>query len=168
MRILSTCASAWRLLSLRRRVRNLERRMREVERVYSLGIVAGGVVHELRNPMSVLVGYLELARAQVASADMARVIEGAWDAARAHGGHHQGGRADHPPLIGRQHGDIAEVADLTIKLVLNELRHRATAMIDLAPPLPVAISATRLGQVVLNLVIKAIGRCCWLGSVGVC
>jgi signal transduction histidine kinase len=146
------------LFALRRRVRDLERRMREVERVYALGIVAGSVVHELRNPMSALIGYLELARAQSGQIgyDIDRALEGAWEAAvrmtdLARGVELTTRRTPH----GRR-GDLGEVTDLTVKLVINELRHRAMAMIDVEPNLPVPVSATQLGQVALNLVINAL------------
>ena len=143
------------LHGLRLRVRELERRMREVERVYSLGIVAGSVVHELRNPMSALIGYLELARAQ-AGMDIERALEGAWDAAVRIGELARGVELSTRRTMGVRRGDLAEVVDLTMKLVLNELRHKATAMIDVAGPLIVPVSSTQLGQVVLNLVVNAI------------
>jgi signal transduction histidine kinase len=145
------------LHQLRLRVRELERRMREVERVYSLGIVAGSVIHELRNPMSALIGYLELARAQVGQDD--RIIEGAWEAAVRMGDLARGVElTTRRPIgvAGTRRGDLAEVTDLTVKLVINELRHRAVAMIDLVPPLPVPVGTTQLGQIVLNLVVNAI------------
>ena len=147
------------LHALRLRVRELERRMREVERVYALGIVAGSVVHELRNPMSALIGYLELARAQSgveAGFGLDRALEGAWDAAVRMGDLTRGVELTTRRPVGTGHGDLAEVVDLTVKLVLNELRHRAMAMIDVTPGLPVAVSNTQLGQVALNLVINAI------------
>jgi signal transduction histidine kinase len=146
------------LFGLRRQVRDLERRMREVERVYSLGIVAGSVVHELRNPMSALIGYLELARTPGVESGMGidRALDGAWDAAVRMSDLTRGVELSTRRPIGTTSGDLAEVTDLTIKLVINELRHRAIAMIDLSPPLPVAVSATQLSQVALNLVINAI------------
>jgi signal transduction histidine kinase len=146
------------LFGLRRRVRDLERRMREVERVYSLGIVAGSVVHELRNPMSALIGYLELARGPAVESGMGidRALDGAWDAALRMTDLARGVELSTRRPIGTSSGDLAEITDLTVKLVLNELRHRAIAMIDLSPPLPVPVSATQLGQIALNLIVNAI------------
>ncbi|MBP6633961.1 MAG: response regulator, partial [Kofleriaceae bacterium] len=44
------------------RLREIERRMMETERVYTLGVVAAGIVHELRNPIGVVSNYIDLAR----------------------------------------------------------------------------------------------------------
>ena len=153
------------LHSLRSRVRDLERRMRDVERVYGLGVVAASIVHELRNPLSVVLGYTDLARGAVerltgappavvedldrtlagiaeAGTRMADVVRGVELTTRRHGG--------------RAHADLADVVRLTLRLVGSDLKHRARLTCALAADVVVPVGPTPLSQVVLNLVLNAL------------
>jgi len=155
--------------ALTRRLRDLELRLREVERVYSLGVIAASVVHELRNPLSVVVGYVELARAMgeritgmadadapVLAEDLERIMEGTWEATLRMNEIMRGVELSTRRQIGVHCADVAEIVELTIKLVLNELRHRTVTSIDLARGLSVPIKPTQLGQVALNLLVNAL------------
>ena len=44
----------------------LEVRLRETERVYALGVVAAGIAHELRNPITAVATKLSLVREEMA------------------------------------------------------------------------------------------------------
>jgi signal transduction histidine kinase len=155
--------------ALTRRLRDLELRLREVERVYSLGVVAASVVHELRNPLSVVVGYVELAKtiadrvealdddeAPEIADDLNRIMQGTWDATLRMNEIMRGVELSTRRQVGAHRADLAEVVELTIKLVLNELRHRTVTSIDLARGLTVPVKPTQLGQVALNLLVNAL------------
>jgi signal transduction histidine kinase len=56
---------AYELYELSRRVRSLEHRVRETERVYALGVVAASVTHEIRNPIGWVVNNVQVMRLQL-------------------------------------------------------------------------------------------------------
>jgi two-component system, NtrC family, sensor kinase len=143
------------LHGLRRRTNELEGRMREVDRVYTLGVVAGGVVHELRNPLGALMGTLDLVRrkvaddpaliglldqAQMASTRMADTLRAVELSTR---------------RTAQGSADLAEVIRLTLRMVGPHLQGRATLELELEQPLTVQLAPTPLGQIVLNLLINA-------------
>ncbi len=160
---------ALELFATRRRLAEMERRMREVERVYSLGVVAASVVHELRNPMSVIAGYVDLARtlgerlgelAGAAGAEVAADLDGAlagtWEATMRMGEIARAVELSTRRQVVRDRADVGEVVELTMLMVANDLNHRAIAAVDAPRGLAVGMSPTQLGQVVLNLMINAI------------
>ena len=59
--------------STQRRIKELERRLIQTERVYALGIVAAGIGHELRNPISWIA--TNLAHSLTELGDLSRAIE---------------------------------------------------------------------------------------------
>ncbi|HKO92293.1 MAG TPA: response regulator, partial [Polyangiaceae bacterium] len=59
-------ADALERYSTKRRLRELERRLTQTERVYALGIVAAGIGHELRNPISWITTNLQHSLAELA------------------------------------------------------------------------------------------------------
>jgi signal transduction histidine kinase len=157
------------LHGLRTRIRDLERRLRDVERVYALGVIAASIVHELRNPLSVVMGYVDLARhlgEKLAAAagpaaveiadDLQRTLDGTWEAAGRMGDIVRGVELSTRRQVGRARTDVGEVVDLTLRIIINELRHRATVDTDVARGHLVAVSQTQLGQVALNLMINAL------------
>jgi signal transduction histidine kinase len=151
----------------KRKVRVLEQRLLETERVYALGVVAAGIAHELRNPVSVLQTNLDMARFRLASSSAPQVSEADAGAKILH--HLE--MAQHAvaqmreviagiELANRRRddersADLAEVARLAARCVRSELSRRAVfeTSIDAVPP--VAGSPNRLGQVVMNLLINA-------------
>ena len=154
------------LHAMRHRIRELERRLREVERVYALGVVAASIVHELRNPLSVVMGYVDLARtlcerlqgheATAAIADeLDRTLDGTWEAAQRMGEIIRGVELSTRRQVGTARADLGEVVELTLRMVINDLRHRAMTTTEIARGLIVPVSATQLGQVALNLLINA-------------
>ncbi|MCA9680088.1 MAG: response regulator [Kofleriaceae bacterium] len=157
------------LFENRRRVRELERRMVEVERVHALGVIAASIVHELRNPMGVIAGYLDLARtlterlAALVGADGAPVVAdlddalgGAWDSTMRLGEIVRGVELSTRRRDADARADLGDVLALTLKLVANDLIHRGRAEVDVPSGLHVPVSPTRLGQVLLNLVVNGV------------
>jgi two-component system, NtrC family, sensor kinase len=156
------------LHAMRTRIRELERRLREVERVYALGVVAASIVHELRNPLSVVMGYVDLARnlreklatlggpaATAAADDLERTLDGTWEAAQRMGEIIRGVELSTRRQVGTARSDLGEVVSLTLRMVINELRHRAMTDTAIEMGLVVAVAGTQLGQVALNLLINA-------------
>jgi signal transduction histidine kinase len=157
------------LFSTRRRLGELERRMREVERVYSLGVVAASIVHELRNPMSVIAGYVDLAkthaerlvemagpRGAAAAAELEGALDGAWEATMRMGEISRGVELSTRRQAVTDRTDVGEVVELTLLLVANDLNHRGIAQVTAPRGFVVGMSPTQLGQVVLNLVVNAV------------
>jgi signal transduction histidine kinase len=157
------------LYTMRRRVRELERRMREVERVYALGVAAASIVHELRNPLSVVLGYVDIGRHQLERlavatpsarldlvSEIEQTLDGTEEAATRMGEITRGVELTTRRSADAGRADLGDVVDLTLRLVLNELRHRAVTSIDVTRGLPVPVSSSRLGQVALNLLLNAV------------
>jgi two-component system NtrC family sensor kinase len=143
--------------------KELERRLLATERAYALGVVAAGIAHELRNPMTALSLGVELLQqlvredpfgpehrrqAQASLTDAARAVETIIDITSA------------MELSTRQREasevDLKETVELAILSVQGELRTRGRLERDLRAVPPVLASRTRLGQVVLNLLINAV------------
>ena len=162
------------LYRLKTTVRAMERRLVETERVYSLGLIVAGLAHELRNPIGVVSNNVDFAReglralansvADDAPANKRHVdeiaeIEAALgDAAGATqrtmdilSGIELPTRSTEVALV-----DVAEVIRLTLQLVRGELSGGVTVDVDAPAALKVRGSATKLGQVTLNLILNAI------------
>jgi len=59
------------------RVRDLESRLRETQRLAELGEISAGIAHEFRNALSTILGYLKLARRATLPAEVDTRIKGA-------------------------------------------------------------------------------------------
>ncbi|HEX3854639.1 MAG TPA: ATP-binding protein, partial [Polyangiaceae bacterium] len=148
-----------------------EHRRSETERMASLGTLAAGVAHEINNPLSYVLGSLdvglrelgdlrELLRGRsgelahisdaVAALDSARegaervrhIVRDLMDFSRAGG-------------VGGELVDIEAILDATIRVAWNEIRHRARLVKRYAGLPPVCGDEARLGQVFLNLIVNA-------------
>jgi signal transduction histidine kinase len=163
------------LYGVTRRVRDLERRLVETERVYALGVVAAGIGHELRNPVGWIQNNLKVVRQSLAemaeqlgrppidpqnmAARLREVDEGLADAAEGAArvleiaeGIELGNRSREKD----EAVDPAEVVAVTVRMMQGELRRRTQLRIDTQPCPPVRASRTKLGQVVLNLLVNAL------------
>ena len=159
----------------RRKVRDLEQRLLETERVYALGIIVAGVAHELRNPLTALMANLDLAAMQVrhlldalgrdpgadpSHAESVRSVadligEGTLTANRL-AETVRGIQLSHRRQDDQSSADLREVTDLTLRCVRSDLLKRAHVTVDMESVPPVAGSPNKLGQVVLNLLINAL------------
>jgi C4-dicarboxylate-specific signal transduction histidine kinase len=156
--------------SMTRKLAAMEVRLRETERVYALGVVAASLAHELKNPMMWVTNSLAFAQSELhrlaqevpAAALKARMqeieasltdtrtgVDRVVDIVR---GIEMPTRSDSGAL---KPVDLAEVLRLSLRLVSNELTRAASLELDVTPAPPVRGSATKLGQVVLNLVVNA-------------
>jgi signal transduction histidine kinase len=154
-----------------RKMKLIEQRLRETERVYALGVVAAGIAHELRNPIAAVATSLSLLRDEIASllasaaagstlsttlselalsvADARQGIQQITDITR-------GVELSQRRRDSEDQADLSEIARLTLASLQGELRRRA--QLELAvDTLPFVRGAkAKLGQVVLNLVVNAL------------
>ncbi len=165
---------ALELYELTRRVRTLERRVRETERVYALGVVAASVAHEIRNPIGWVVNnchvmrlQIERLRKEVAGAEPARIVEEIAKIEEALADVEVGAQrvvevvrgvelSSRPSAHDDHTVDLGQVVKWTLKLVSGVGSH--DARVDVAPgPWPmIRGSANKVSQVLLNLVTNAI------------
>ena len=137
----------------------LVRRMRETERMYSLGVIAMGVAHELRGPLTALTMNLELISELVGDLTGKKMLDGALRDSRTS----VQALADiisSVELSTRsrtdENVDFKEVVEFAVRSAAGEVRHRGQLKLSAGAVPPIRGSRTRLGQVVHNLLVNAI------------
>ena len=151
---------------------SLESRLRETERVYALGVVVASIAHELRNPMMLVTTGLSFLQSELAKlrelpaagafksrleemaaslADTRTGVDGVLDIVR---GIEMPTKSE--PGVVPDAADFAEVLRLSLRLVSAELKRSASLELDVTGAPRVRASPTKLGQVVLNLIINAL------------
>jgi len=159
--------------------RHMERRLAAQDRMSALGSLAAGLAHEINNPLSFVLGNADLALEQVGALRQDIEQLGVPVERRLHlfdrlaqlvslvGDSREGGarvRAIVRDMKTFARGDdsdrnvpvdLRRIADSTANLAANEIRHRARLVRDLGPVPPVLGSDSRLGEVVLNLLVNA-------------
>lgn len=173
VKLLAELRDALDVYETSRRLRALGRRLRETERVYALGIIAAGVGHELRNPVCWIHGNLQLIKNQIGGVEtlvgeerspeladsltkIHRLLDDAedgvnrvFDIVRGMGVPVQ----SMPPS--ERDVDLEAVVQLTLRLVAGELRGVAAVECDFRTRARVVGTTTKVGQIVLNLVVNA-------------
>ena len=158
-----------------RRLHALEGRLFEVERVYALGVVAAGIAHELRNPLSWITANLSVLKEGLAALQtdllaptpdtlslarrLPEFLEAVGDAVEGASRITEIARGIELSTRSQRDDDLVdlnEVVTLTVRSVQGELRKRAR--LDLAIDVVPAVrgSRTKLGQVALNLLVNAL------------
>jgi two-component system NtrC family sensor kinase len=145
-----------------RRVLELEQRLVSTERVYALGVIAAGVAHEIRTPLTTLSMNLELVgmllsehldpdqlhQARRSLADIGLAAEAILEITNA------------LELSTRSRNDaevdLKEVFELAARSVRSEARQRGTVRLELATVPLVKGTRVRLGQVAVNLLLNAL------------
>jgi len=173
--LLATLRDAVERYRLRTTVQRLQVRISESERIYALGVLTASIGHELRTPLSVVSTNVSFARRalQEALAKLSNVpppllaefaeIESALTDAQDGGqrllevveGISLSSRSE-PATQARQPVDLAHVVRSVLRLLRSEAQSRARLVVEFSATPQVAGTATRIGQVLLNLVLNAI------------
>lgn len=138
----------------------LERVAAHSDRMASVGVLAAGVAHEINNPLAYVSANLDFIaqRGQCPPelGDVAVAIENAREGTRRIIDTLRDLKTfSHPGDDRREPLDIRDVIDSAIKMARNEIRYRATLVMDYADVPLVDANSSRLGQVFLNLLINA-------------
>jgi signal transduction histidine kinase/CheY-like chemotaxis protein len=134
------------------------------DRMASLGTLAGGVAHEINNPLAAVIANIELAlddikRLQIPN-DKQELLEELEDAREA--AHRVRQIVRDLRLFSRAEDDrkdlvdVREVLESTLRMAWNEIRHRAKLVKAFDEVPLVDANDARLGQVFLNLVLNAV------------
>ncbi len=163
-------ADALDIYAMSRKLSAMEVRLRETERVYALGVVAASIAHEMKNPMMWVTNSLSFAQSELrklsenagAASVKGRIeeieasltdtrtgVDRVVDIVR---GIELPTRSDAGSI---KPVDLAEVLRLSLRLVSGELMRCASLELDVTCAPKVKASATKLGQVVLNLIVNA-------------
>jgi signal transduction histidine kinase len=150
----------------RRERRRLQEQLLLSERMASIGVVAAGVVHEINNPLTVLMGSAELAvrtlSADAAAADNAqktvvheeldRVLEAADRLRQIVADVKLFSHAGADPVVSV---DVTNTLASSVRMALHETSGRCHVVTRFGDTPLVALPASRLGQVFLNLLLNA-------------
>jgi len=138
--------------------KRLEAQAAAGERLASMGRLAAGVAHEINNPLAYVIGHLEALRATSLEPAQREHVEEALD-----GSTRVRTIVDDLRSLSRARADderrgpveLLHVITAACNIAAPQLRHRATLVRDLSPVPMVEGNESRLGQLVLNLVLNA-------------
>jgi PAS domain S-box-containing protein len=146
--------------------RRIELQLAQAERLLSVGMLASGVAHEINNPLSYVMGNLDLIARRVASlqgiapSDLLASLD-AMVRDALHGADRVRAIVRDLRVFSRVTDRPATPLDLSVPLgaaldiARNEIRHRAHLVLDLAPVPPVLADEGRASQLFLNLLVNA-------------
>jgi PAS domain S-box-containing protein len=140
--------------------RELQARLALADRMASVGTLAAGVAHEINIPLAYVVTNIEAAAIEIkkiangsrAVQALAEAKDGAERVRKIVQDLKTFSRADDDS---RERVDLKSVVVSSIDLAMNEIRHRARLVRDLAEAPRVDANAGKLGQVVVNLLVNA-------------
>ena len=151
--------------SNRRERRKLQEQLLLSERMASIGVVAAGVVHEINNPLTALLGSAELAiralqsggeldgkRTSAVQGELDRVMEAAERLNRIVADVKLFSHAGADPIVSV---DVHAALASSVRLALHEIAGRCQVVTDYDQTPWVSLPASRLGQVFLNLLLNA-------------
>jgi PAS domain S-box-containing protein len=146
--------------------RGAEDRLQRSDRLASLGTLAAGVAHELNNPLTFVLANSQWALERLAGGDVSTCQLD--EVVRALGDVVQGARRmrvivsdlrsaarDETVVDTLTPVDLRRVVDFAVQLTGEEIRRRARLLIEADEVPPVLGSETRLGQVLVNLLVNA-------------
>lgn len=145
---------------LKRQVDALQVHLRETERVYSLGVVAASVAHDLRGPLFAMDLELEALKLHLGreAGGVSESAQRSIDAVREGLGTIKGIASSLEVTTRRRADgdvDLRQVVELALRNVRTLVMHRGELEVALEPVSHVRGDATRLGQVVMNLLVNA-------------
>jgi PAS domain S-box-containing protein len=146
--------------------RQMQARLEATDRMVSIGTLAAGVAHEINNPLAYMVANLSFVSETLAELDapahaselgevheaLREISDGAYrvrDIVRDLKTFSRSDERDAAVV------DLLKILSSAINMTMNEIRHRAVLARQFASVPPVLASASRLGQVFVNLLINA-------------
>ena len=142
--------------------KELQAQLLMADRMSSMGTMAAGVGHEINNPLAVVLANVDLALARLASdapfdraellAELADVREAATRMRSIVSDLKLFSRIDDEH---RTTCDVRKIMESSLRMVANEVRHRARLVKHFVAVPPVAVDESRLGQVFVNLLVNA-------------
>jgi signal transduction histidine kinase len=141
-------------------------RLLQANRLAALGSIAGGIAHEINNPLAYLTTNLQFITEKISQTarspalidlkELSKAVDDAQDGAERVRKIVQDlkvfSRSDEETLT---HVDIPTCLHQAIKMVANEINHRACLEVDCGPTPLIMANNARLGQVLVNLLINA-------------
>jgi signal transduction histidine kinase len=140
-------------------IRELRQQLVSLQRIVSLGILAGGVFHELNNALTPILNYAKLALRNADPAyrerALARILEAGQRAAAITGGMLALARPGANPGR-REPTDLHDLVRGVALLVEKDLaRHRVRLELELSDRLFAKVNPAQIQQVLINLIINA-------------
>lgn len=141
-------------------IKSLEQRMRESERLAAIGRMAGGVAHEVRNPLSSIKGLALLLKSkfQVGSKEQTTADLLIQETDRMNRTITEMLSFTRPSALKLAPVDLADLLGRSLELIKVEaMENRVTAKLDVQPGLtPILGDVDRLQQVVMNVLLNAL------------
>jgi signal transduction histidine kinase len=169
--LLATLRDAVERYRLKVSVQELQVRISQSERLYALGVLTASIGHEIRTPLSIVSANVQFARKALVEALRSPALKSAGGALTeveaALADAEEGAQrlidiADSILLSSRSEPGDREPVDLShvlhsvLRLTRSEATHRARLLIAQSAKPRIYGSATRVGQVLLNLVLNAL------------
>ncbi|HUH03093.1 MAG TPA: ATP-binding protein [Kofleriaceae bacterium] len=136
-------------------------KLARADRMSTIGTLSAGIAHEINNPLSYVLGNIEMVREGLGDPDAERdelvkilgeAHEGAERVRRIVGDLRTFSR---PPDVGLGPVSVGKAVQVALNLTGAVLRQRAQLVVDIAPSACVMASEGRLVQVLVNLLINA-------------
>jgi signal transduction histidine kinase/CheY-like chemotaxis protein len=138
--------------------KELEARAAAADRMAVIGTLTAGIGHEINNPLAVIIANLESIEHSLPAATPAvtDALRDAQAAARRASEIIQNMRVFIQSNSTAEVSDVRRVVTSTVRMVANEIQHRARLEIDIEDTRPVALKPGQLGQILLNLLVNAL------------
>ncbi|MEO1482372.1 MAG: PAS domain-containing protein [Myxococcota bacterium] len=139
--------------------RRMEESMRQTERMASLGTLSSAIAHEINNPLTYILANIDFLTGELANVATRDQFEMLVEARR-------GAEQVRKIVSGlkafsrmgstvREAVDVAETVDIALRMVGNELRHKARVETDIDEVPPVSGDTSELLQVLTNVFVNA-------------
>jgi signal transduction histidine kinase len=146
-------------------LRQMQFRLSLTERLATVGTLAAGVAHEINNPLGFLLGNIELSVRQLLRQTglgpepldliLKHLTDARTGAERIRSIVRDLGTFSHSEESPLGPIDVRQVLDLSVKMAMGEIRHRARLVRDYGNVPDILADGSRLGQVFLNLLVNA-------------